>query len=60
MAVLNPSACFKGGTSLSKSHRIINRFSEDVDLGMEKEHPTGGPAQEDEVFRMRRRGGSRP
>ena len=42
IAVLNPSACFKGGTSLSKSHRIINRFSEDVDLGMEQEHPTEG------------------
>lgn len=42
IAALNPSACFKGGTSLSKSHHIINRFSEDIDLGMEQEHPTEG------------------
>ena len=26
------SVIFKGGTSLSKAHRIIRRFSEDVDL----------------------------
>ncbi|MGQ0829199.1 MAG: nucleotidyl transferase AbiEii/AbiGii toxin family protein [Bacteroidota bacterium] len=25
---------FKGGTSLSKAHRIINRFSEDIDLAI--------------------------
>lgn len=42
IAAQNPSACFKGGTSLSKSHRIIKRFSEDIDLGMEQEHPTEG------------------
>lgn len=42
VASSNPSACFKGGTSLSKSHHIINRFSEDVDLGMERERPTEG------------------
>lgn len=42
IAAQNPSVCFKGGTSLSKSHRIINRFSEDIDLGMEQEHPTEG------------------
>jgi predicted nucleotidyltransferase component of viral defense system len=29
---------FKGGTSLSKGHKIINRFSEDVDLAL---HPDG-------------------
>jgi hypothetical protein len=28
---------FKGGTSLSKAHKIINRFSEDVDLALLKE-----------------------
>ena len=27
---------FKGGTSLSKAHRLINRFSEDVDLAIIK------------------------
>ena len=26
------SVIFKGGTSLSKAHRLIQRFSEDVDL----------------------------
>ncbi|MDR1801465.1 MAG: nucleotidyl transferase AbiEii/AbiGii toxin family protein [Lachnospiraceae bacterium] len=26
---------FKGGTSLSKCHKCINRFSEDIDLGVE-------------------------
>ncbi|MFF7395752.1 nucleotidyl transferase AbiEii/AbiGii toxin family protein [Achromobacter sp. NPDC008082] len=29
---LGPSLTFKGGTSLSKAHKIIDRFSEDVDL----------------------------
>nr|WP_295872820.1 nucleotidyl transferase AbiEii/AbiGii toxin family protein [uncultured Chitinophaga sp.] len=50
---------FKGGTSLSKGWRLIERFSEDIDLaldprafGMEyKEEPTKG-----EVERLRRRG----
>ena len=28
----NPEIVFKGGTSLSKAHHIINRFSEDVDI----------------------------
>ena len=28
---------FKGGTSLSKVHRVINRFSEDVDLSLNPE-----------------------
>jgi len=27
---------FKGGTSLSKAHHLINRFSEDVDLAIIK------------------------
>jgi len=26
------SVVFKGGTSLSKGHKLINRFSEDIDL----------------------------
>lgn len=29
---LNTDIVFKGGTSLSKAHRIIQRFSEDIDL----------------------------
>lgn len=40
MVLANPSIVFKGGTSLSKSHGIIERFSEDIDIGMELAHPT--------------------
>ena len=29
---------FKGGTSLSKCHKVINRFSEDIDLTLDLEH----------------------
>lgn len=28
------SVVFKGGTSLSKGHKLINRFSEDVDVAV--------------------------
>ena len=28
---------FKGGTSLSKAWKLINRFSEDIDLAIDKE-----------------------
>ena len=38
----NPAVVFKGGTSLSKGHGVINRFSEDIDLGMRVERPTEG------------------
>lgn len=34
---LEPHFVFKGGTSLSKVYQVIDRFSEDVDLGI---HPT--------------------
>ena len=38
-----PQIIFKGGTSLSKCHKIIKRFSEDIDLNLECEaHPTEG------------------
>jgi predicted nucleotidyltransferase component of viral defense system len=30
-----PYIVFKGGTSLSKCHKVINRFSEDIDLSLE-------------------------
>ena len=33
---------FKGGTSLSKCHKVINRFSEDIDLTLDSEHLTEG------------------
>jgi len=32
-----PSVIFKGGTSLSKCHKIIARFSEDIDLSLDTE-----------------------
>ena len=38
----NPDVVFKGGTCLSKCHKAINRFSEDIDLGMEVRHATEG------------------
>lgn len=36
---------FKGGTSLSKCHKIIDRFSEDIDLTLDEEHFTQGQRQ---------------
>lgn len=35
---------FKGGTSLSKAHRLINRFSEDIDLAIIQAEGTSGNA----------------
>ncbi|MGD9154993.1 MAG: nucleotidyl transferase AbiEii/AbiGii toxin family protein [Bacillota bacterium] len=35
-----PTIIFKGGTSLSKCYKLINRFSEDIDLNVEVEKPT--------------------
>lgn len=35
------SIVFKGGTSLSKGYRLINRFSDDVDIAMINENLTG-------------------
>lgn len=32
-----PNLLFKGGTSLSKCYKIINRFSEDIDLTLEED-----------------------
>ena len=38
-AVLNiPGLVFKGGTSLSKCFKLINRFSEDIDLTLDLKH----------------------
>lgn len=37
-----PGLIFKGGTSLSKCHKVINRFSEDIDLTLDSEHLTEG------------------
>lgn len=37
-----PNLLFKGGTSLSKCHKIINRFSEDIELTLDAENQTQG------------------
>ncbi|MFN8945358.1 MAG: nucleotidyl transferase AbiEii/AbiGii toxin family protein [Pseudobdellovibrionaceae bacterium] len=37
LSPLNKSLTFKGGTSLSKVYKIIERFSEDIDLSIEKD-----------------------
>lgn len=38
---LQPNIIFKGGTSLSKCYKLINRFSEDIDLNIETDtNPT--------------------
>src|SRR5579863_3635866 len=37
MPEINSHITFKGGTSLSKCYNIINRFSEDCDLTINKE-----------------------
>jgi hypothetical protein len=40
---------FKGGTSLSKAHRLISRFSEDIDLLVRSE--VGGRARRDTLMK---------
>lgn len=44
IASLVPDIIFKGGTSLSKCYRLIDRFSEDIDLSIfeENEKPSEG------------------
>lgn len=37
LSQFNPNLVFKGGTSLSKAYGIINRFSEDIDISMNKD-----------------------
>lgn len=37
----NNSVVFKGGTSLTKGYRLINRFSEDIDIALLDEKLTG-------------------
>ena len=40
---LQPNIIFKGGTSLSKCYKLINRFSEDIDLNIDSDSkPTEG------------------
>ena len=40
---------FKGGTSLSKAYRLIDRFSEDVDVSLHREFLGFGPPAEPEA-----------
>lgn len=35
MVGLNPNIVFKGGTSLSKCYKVIDRFSEDIDINIQ-------------------------
>jgi predicted nucleotidyltransferase component of viral defense system len=37
LPVGRPRLLFKGGTSLSKGHSLINRFSEDIDITVFRE-----------------------
>ncbi len=37
-----PGLLFKGGTSLSKCYKLINRFSEDIDITLEEDPVTQG------------------
>ena len=37
-----PDIIFKGGTSLSKCYKIINRFSDDIDIGINADKATEG------------------
>ena len=40
--MIHPDLVFKGGTSLSKCHHIIDRFSEDIDISLRKPHYSVG------------------
>ena len=42
LAARLPNLMFKGGTALSKCHKVIERFSEDIDLTLEQNHFTQG------------------
>lgn len=44
IVIRQPDIIFKGGTSLSKCYKLINRFSEDIDLNIQCEttKPTEG------------------
>jgi hypothetical protein len=50
---------FKGGTSLSKAWKLINRFSEDIDLAIDKEFFEGfkGDITRTQIGKLRREAG---
>src|SRR5690606_8435948 len=47
---------FKGGTSLSKAWKLINRFSEDIDLSIDKEFFEGyaGDISKKQISKLRK------
>lgn len=51
---------FKGGTSLSKAWKLINRFSEDIDLAIEKEFFDGykGEITKTKITKLRKEAGA--
>jgi len=57
IAELKTHLTFKGGTSLSKVYRIIERFSEDVDVSIEKEFLGFGHDKDPEKASSRRKHG---
>src|SRR5690606_14253840 len=50
---------FKGGTSLSKAWKLINRFSEDIDLAIDKEFFEGykGEISRTQINKLRKKAG---
>ena len=51
---------FKGGTSLSKAWKLINRFSEDIDLAIDKEFFEGytGDLSKSRITKLRKEAGA--
>ena len=45
-----PDIIFKGGTSLSKCFKLINRFSEDIDIGLNCDKATEGKRKRLKAF----------
>ena len=53
LSKVNLPIVFKGGTSLSKAYNLINRFSEDIDLSMQKKPTqTEKKMSKDEIIRI--------
>lgn len=53
LSKVNLPFVFKGGTSLSKAYNLINRFSEDIDLSMQKKPTqTEKKKSKDEIIRI--------
>lgn len=49
LPVMGEHLIFKGGTSLSKVFKVIERFSEDIDVSIDREHLGFGGANEPEA-----------